>query len=459
MDEKNIVASAGDLLANAGINSGTSDSSKARRGQDEERARVIEAQLQQQMHITIDSQSFVNLGQLMGSRTNFSSSAVGAAGGASSIVRGGNIMAASLVLSDRGGDEDDDDFDQIFHPTGSSLSAWSGQDMCCSDREGTTANGEGSTADGATQEIEDFDEDDSILPALPLRSPEGSDRSGSICPIGSSTQQSGGEWAEDLNNSGSSADGGSVDWTISSGALPDGLASSSGAILSDAASGGVMSSEKDRDAAITPETQLGGFGHVPPADAGTPAISTISTATATLAIGKQPSPVEATPRDVARGASEEALASEVSSSAGPVLHESSWLYVPMENSTMMSRVDHESNSNNNSNYNTQSSDAVAETDGETDATKEQYRHQSDKTGAWRRVGDTLGDTLGECTENFVHVMEKAIELAKPSLQQLARLAKEHAEAGASACARGCQAAMEAVDRVPQAPGESYSSYI
>lgn len=129
------------------------------------RARDADEQ-QEHMEITIDSQSFVNLGQLMGSRLGFSDTTCVTGGGTRNVGGGtgptvsttpsqnagvsSNMMALSSFLSDGSNEE----VDQIFHhPTASSSSAWSGHEFCLGDVD------------------EEDDDDDSVLPALPPRSP------------------------------------------------------------------------------------------------------------------------------------------------------------------------------------------------------------------------------------------------------------------------------------------------
>lgn len=130
------------------------------------RARDADEQ-QEHMEITIDSQSFVNLGQLMGSRLSFSDTTCVTGGGTRNVGGGtagptvsttpsqnvgvsSNMMALSSFLSDGSNEE----VDQIFHhPAASSSSAWSGHEFCLGEVD------------------EEDDDDDSVLPALPPRSP------------------------------------------------------------------------------------------------------------------------------------------------------------------------------------------------------------------------------------------------------------------------------------------------
>lgn len=121
---------------------------------------------QEHLEITIDSQSFVNLGQLMGSRLSFSDTTCVTGGGTRNVGGGtgptvsttpsqnagvsSNMMALSSFLSDGSNEE----VDQIFHhPAASSSGAWSGHEFCLGEVD------------------EEDDDDDSVLPALPPRSP------------------------------------------------------------------------------------------------------------------------------------------------------------------------------------------------------------------------------------------------------------------------------------------------
>lgn len=107
--------------------------------------------------ISIDSQSFVNLGQLIGSRGHDLTDSTMAASGRNSDEK---LGASASFLSGGGSDSDPEslkDFAQFFHPMPSTATAaanWSSYDLCHGGEE--------------TGEVrQDDDDNDSVLPALP----------------------------------------------------------------------------------------------------------------------------------------------------------------------------------------------------------------------------------------------------------------------------------------------------
>ena len=102
-------------------------------------------------------------------------------------------------------------------------------------------------------------------------------------------------------------------------------------------------------------------------------------------------------------------------------------------------------------YKRQANDGPAETKNEEQASSNQ-EHTTAAGGAGAGARRAVS-ALGECGDCLACGMEKAVALATPPLQHLSRLVKLQVEAGVEACARAHQAAVKAVDNVPQAPGE------
>lgn len=322
--------------------------------------------------ISIDSQSFVNLGQLIGSRGHdLGDSTMATSGGASTE----NLGASASFLSGGGSDSDPDglkDFAQIFHPVPSTVSAaasWVSNELC---------HGE-----GAGGGCEDDDDNDSVLPALP-RSPS------PALSVGS-----------DRLRRPFTGKQGTADW-----------------IADDAES---VHSDDDRA-----EAEQG------VEDAG------------------EQHPCPAVPEAMPGGA----MGCGESTVSVPSLRES-WLHIPMDN---ISERDPPCTSCDNSG-------------GMIAAGLQEHAHQQDAAGMTRQKGGAAtaedGSTPDGCVARddcgccFACGLNRAIAVARPQFQRLSELAKRPIwEIGAEAClkaqdvcARGHAAMTQAVESVPQAPGE------
>ncbi len=382
-------------------------SRSAAHGTDREDAAVSE------MQISIDSQSFVNLGQLMGSRHGIGSATA----------RGSNApraLADDLGASCLSGDDSEGmhDFDQIFHPRaeqagggggGSGSSAWSGRDLY----------GRGGPADRD-------DDDDSLLPALPSRScTPGSPRAGGGGDLLASSSNkapfSTGEagWEEedfettpvgDKTGGGGDCGGRGQAWT------------SAGALRVDATS---ESGTKPQRASLGADFGEGSSS------------SSSSSATARAAV------VQAKPSsDVASGGG---------SPSAPHFLRDSWLHVPLDGDGDGAAGEPEPGRITD----TESSAAASgggggPGDAGIDPHQQRYHEAAEAAARARRAAAAA---LADCGGCLVHAVDKAASLAASPLQQLARAAREQVDAGAEACARGQRAAIKAVDGMPQAPGE------
>ena len=394
-----------------------SSRSAARATRDGEQDAVVVPEMQ----ISIDSQSFVNLGQLMGSRHGIGPAA---AGGSSASRAPADDLGASCLSDDSEGMHD---FDQIFHPRaeqggGSSSSAWSGRDLY------------GRRGGAADHDAADDDDNDSLLPALPSRScTPGSPRGADLASYSNNkpTFPAGGEagWAEedfatttvdDRTSEGGDGDGGRGQAWASPGAL-----------LVDVTNGGgmkVASATATATAVSTPETQRASLDTDYAAADG-------SAAARTVVVQAQPS------SDVAAGGS---------SIAPPFLRDS-WLHIPLEGGAAAAAGESESEGI----IDTQPGAATAAAAGPGDASGIAPRQQRyhDAAEAAARARRAAAVALADCGGCLALAADKAASLAASPLQQLARAVKEQADAGAEACTRGQQAVIKAVDSVPQAPGE------
>lgn len=408
---------------------------RASRGSSSSRGRERDGGSASEMHMSIDSQSFVNLGQLMGTRH-------GTAGGGGG---GGNSNAASpgggLLVDDLGtsclSDDDSEglrDFDQIFHPRaeqgGSTTSAWSGRALY----------GRGSATDG-----DDDDDDESLLPALPSRSttpgsPRGAD-SGSNKPSFPSAADAGPGWDEEDFESDSMSEGGGASEARGGGRGQDfssGLRIDLTAAVSAAAT--TTASDASKVAAVmTPETQRASLDADDVEDSST----TTATTTGPAAVQAQPS-------------AEAAAAGEATANNTPPFLRDSWLHVPLGDDADTAVAAAAGQGGEPELDSGASTGAAVDVDGPGGAARiaphQQRYHDAAATAA--RARRTAAAALADCGECLARAADKASALATSRLQQAARVVKEQVGAGADACAWGQQVVVEAVDNVPQAPGTS-----
>lgn len=410
----------------------------------------------QQMQMTIDSQSFVNLGQLMGTRGSDSVMAgTGSGSGGASAATGGeglgsynvDVASSSFLCQDSDSESEElKDFDQIFHPTESASSAWLGRELCSDDEDAPEEEGE--------------DDDDSVLPALPSPSP------GSGSPTGSCLSRSGSNNSRRFNT-----DESLEHFTVSAGLL-DTLGGSDGIFVAGndhpdkggARYSGVSPSRNDNGsddggarcekfpaAADTPETQRGSFD-----DSYSSQPLALSDNAKTAKSNHQTKPSQFEPEaDAAAvaapsGGDVDTPADQANSSSTSFLRES-WLHVPLDCTyDGDDRVAEESTENKSGR---KEDGAASPNAGVMDEAKEEYPPCSAAAaigaGARRAAG-----AVGDCGDCVVCGVEKAAAYVGPQLKQLAQLAKEQVEAGAEACVKGQKRVVKAVDNVPQAPGES-----
>ena len=358
-----------------------------------------------EMHMSIDSQSFVNLGQLMGSRH-------GTAGGGgcsnSSVASPGGLVddLGTSCLSD---DDSEGlrDFDQIFHPRaeqgGSTSSAWSGRVLY----------GRGSATDGGD------DDDESLLPALPSRSttpgsPRGADSVSNKPSFPSADAETG--WDEEDFESDSMSEGDGVSGARGGGKGQD---FSAGLLRIDLTA--AAASDTSKAPVMTPETQRA-------------SLDTDDVEDSTTIIG--PAAVQAQP------------SYEAAASTPPFLRDS-WLHVPLGD-TDTAAGDGEGEAELDSSG--ASTDAVVDGPGDAARIAPHQQRYHEAAAAAARARRAAAVALADCGESLVRAVDRASVLATSRLQQVARVAKEQAEAGVDACARGQQAVVKAVDSVPQAPG-------
>lgn len=377
-----------------------------------------------EMQISIDSQSFVNLGQLMGSRHGIGSATARGSNASRALADG---LGASCLSDDDS--EGMHDFDQIFHPRaeqagggggGSSSSAWSGRGLY----------GRGGSAD--REEDDDDDDNDSILPALPSRScTPGSPRGGGGGDLASSNKppfradEAG--WAEEdfettyvgeRTDVGGDCDGMGQAWA-SAGTLRVDLTSEGGTKVAAAAASTLVS------------TQSASLG----ADFAKGSGSTNTSATARAAVVQtQPS---------------SAVAAGGDSPSAPHFLRDSWLHVPLDGDGAAGEPEPGRITD------TDSSAAAGGGGGEPgdagiDPHQQRYHEAAEAAARARRAAAAA---LADCGGCLVHAVDKAASLAASPLQQLAQAAREQVDVGAEACARGQQAVIKAVGSVPQAPGE------
>lgn len=413
----------------------------------------------QQMQITIDSQSFVNLGQLMGSRVSVST----AVGGPPSSVggAGNNNALGTSFLSD--GSQDSEglrDFDQIFHPAGSTSSTWSGHELgpheedAMSDADGD-GNGQADGDDDDDDGVVDDDDDDSVLPALPPRSPAPASPTGSALSSSPSNSSSSSSrpfkstlagFGDDLTTA-SSAGGsaiavaGSIDDDF-----PDNQGEVIGALRLDSVAGGDASCQRKTVTGII--ISAGRNHHLVHDDRDSKRDTNNNSGSK-----KQPSSsscLSAGEAGMLLGDAESAAASPTS------IHQDSWLHIPLEGSEARPGSSSGSSSGSVADDSANFGPAEAKTKNAKQTSSNQEQHTTAAGGAGAVAGAGARRAvaaLGECGDCLACGMEKAVAFATPPLQHLSRLVKVQVEAGVEAWARGQQAAIKAVDNVPQAPGE------
>lgn len=412
--------------------------------------------------ISIDTQSFVNLGQLMGSRGHGVVTAAGAtpAGeeGVGSSINQGNLGASSSFLSGVASDNSDADdlgeFDQlIFNPTGSSVvSAWSGHDLCSDDGGGEAEE---------TNDVDDDDgENDSVLPALPRSpspgSPVGSDAAGAIGRSASNRRPFNDDrdlgWAEDFQREAAAPE---APVASESG---NGDGGCSGGIYSgecpDVSRLDVVSSEKFHvlvenetidttlPAAVISNDVV--TAKIPPIDhadchqqescsnkldegeeeysqGDEQPVSTAMMITETVGIP------EAAGAEAAGSKAMTIPAGDQPGSSGSLLREP-WLHVPMGAG--------------------ETDALVADFAGSAAAEQEQlFENQQEQNREPHGMHALTG-----CQQCIMCGVEKVAAFARPRLEQLAQVAKARAEASVEACSEGKEAVIKAVDNIPQAPG-------
>ncbi|CAM9782325.1 unnamed protein product, partial [Laminaria digitata] len=405
------------------------------------------AETQQQMQITIDSQSFVNLGQLMGSRVSVST-AVG--GGPSSSAGGAgnnnNNALGTSFLSD--GSQDSEglrDFDQIFHPAGSSSSTWSGHELGPHEEDAMDdADGDGDGDDEADEDddgdddgvIDDDDDDDSVLPALPPRSPAPASPTGSALSNSSKKSSS----SRPFNSAGGSA-------IAVAGSIDDDFPDNQGEVIGGALRLDAVCASAAGDASCQQKTVTGTIITTP----GTHRDSKKDMNNNSN--GSQPS---------FAGQAGMFLDDAASAATSPTsIHRESWLHVPLEGSE--ARPDGSSSSSSSSTSSVADDLANLGPAQQAQTKNEEEQHSSNfqehhMTAAFAGARRAVA-ALGECGDCLACGVEKAVALAMPPLQHLTRLVKLQVEAGLEAFGRGQQAAVKAVDNVPQAPVRMWLSRI
>ncbi|CAM9479221.1 unnamed protein product [Hapterophycus canaliculatus] len=379
----------------------------------------------QEMQISIDSQSFVNLGQLMGSRHG--GLATAASGGSSSAPGGLSRIALDDLGTSFLSDESDGlrDFDQIFHPAaehgGSAPSPWPGRELY----------DQRDAADCVREEGENHgrdDDDDSLLPALPSRSstpgsPRGDSDSGSNKPSFAEAVEAG--WAEeDFSHGAAGAD------ACGGGEERAGFASFGGRSASATVSGAVS---------------LGRAADLPPT-CGRETTAVAAVMKPATRLGPTSRVTAATDAFTAAAAGGSTAAGAANNMSSPLLRES-WLHVPMgddgEEDGDGSEAGHREDA--------ESRKAAAGEEERAALNRQQCERYRDAAAAAARARRAAARALGDCGDCLAHGAEKAAALARVRLEGLARALKARVEAGTEACARGQEAVVKAVDSVPQAP--------
>lgn len=370
--------------------------------------------------ITIDSQSFVNVGQLMESRGH-------------SIFTGGstNLAGSCSIISCSDSDVDGlRDFDQIVHP-GSSASPWSGQERCAGE-----------------QHVEEEDDTDSVLPALPCSpapgSPTGSDAVGRMTsgrhPF-NDEHESG--WSHEFGGRETAPVQDDHDETVvAESSLSEDPTGHS--VLKFIATGDHVGQPENKQPVSILTAQCDPNG---------------DRETFVESGGAQPSDSEERMQSITGApslADEEDTKQIARDTAGTVevrfpsgsLRES-WLHVPTQkaHAGIDQEIPHESTSV------VEASGSVEQKEG-----SEDMEHRRTATCKPREMDNDI--LPGRNVFCLSCVVQKAIALAQPPLQFFTQLASVPMEAGADMLAKlkeavteGQRAIMRAIDDVPQAPGE------
>ncbi|CAN0154891.1 unnamed protein product [Ectocarpus sp. 4 AP-2014] len=375
------------------------------------------------MEMSVDSQSFVNLGQLMGSRHGGggASSAATSIGGETTQTGLDDLACTSLLSDDDDDSEGLRDFDQIFHPAATSTSgAWSsGRELYDQQRHrGGGAvdhqHGEGGVLD---------DDNDSVLPALPSRSSTpgsprgyltsngGNSSSSKPCFVASAASAAGAGWDED--DFGSGAGTGRGGGRVGHASCDHHLAT-----------GGALENNWPQNTDTTTQTKA-----TPAAVITCPEIQP----------GGSLAQQSGTSQTAAAAGGETAAAS---SSSTPFLRES-WLHVPIGDTD---DIKSEAAASADMDYD----DSDAEEAGGAAFSSHRQRY-SEAAAAAARARRAAAQALGGCGDRLVRGVGRAGALAKARALEVGRAVKVQVEAGADACSRGQKAAVKAVDSVPQAP--------
>ncbi|CAB1100102.1 unnamed protein product [Ectocarpus sp. CCAP 1310/34] len=374
------------------------------------------------MEMSVDSQSFVNLGQLMGSRHGGGGASSAATSSGGETTRTGlEDFACTSFLSD---DDDDSeglrDFDQIFHPAATSTSGArsSGRELYGQQRHRGGGAADHQHGDGGVLD----DDNDSVLPALPSRSSTpGSPRGYSTSNSGNSSSSkpyfiapaasaAGAGWVEDDFGSGASArrGGGRVGHASCDHRL---------------ATGGAPENNLPQNTDITTHTKT-----TPAAGITSPEI--------------QPGGSVAQQSGTSQTAATAGGETAASGSSTPFLRES-WLHVPVGD-------DDEIKSEAAASSNMDDDDSHAEEAGGAAFSSHRHRYP-EAAAAAARARRAAAQALGDCGDCLVRGVGRAGALAKARALEVGRAVKVHVDAGADACSRGQKAAVKAVDSVPQAP--------
>ncbi|CAM9286215.1 unnamed protein product [Ectocarpus sp. 12 AP-2014] len=375
------------------------------------------------MEMSVDSQSFVNLGQLMGSRHGGggASSAATTSGGETTRTGLDDLPCTSFLSDDDDDSEGLRDFDQIFHPAATGTSgAWSsGCELYGQQRHRNGGAVDHQHGDGGVLD----DDNDSVLPALPSRSstpgsPRGfltsnsgnSSSSSKPYSVASAASTPGAGWVEDDFGSGASArrGGGRVGYASCDHRLATGGALEN--ILQQNTDTTTHTKTKPAAVITSPEIQPGG----------SLAQQSGMSQTAAAAGGE----------------------TAASGSSTPFLRES-WLHVPVGD-------DDEIKSEAAASSDMDDDDSDAEE--AAGAAFSSHRHRySEAAAAAARARRAAARALGDCGDCLVRGVGRAGALAKARALEVGRAVKVQVEAGADACSRGQKAAVKAVDSVPQAP--------
>lgn len=371
--------------------------------------------IRSQKAISIDSQSFVNVGQLMGSRAHSVTTGVSS-----------NLAGSCSIISCSDSDGDGlRDFDQVVlrDPSGG---AWSGHERCSEERY---------------VDQEEDDDNESVLPALPHSPPPGS-------PVGSDVQRRFSSTKRLFNHERE------LGWSHNAAYDTRACAScdcnrnrgdDSVYHGEDSASHHeldlVVSKDRDEDAQCGKLTVISSASNEKNDDRDSSLRPRGTRESLHLVTSKSSTSSEA------KSTMETASASAAAGTMSSLLPES-WLHVPVVDEQMASA------------HETPQGPTVT---GERSASV-QEAHQEVKEDGAQVEGAGIVEGMRVCANSgccLVCGMEKIISLARPSLQSLARLVKAQLGTAASmltrwqeAFVRGHEVFMKAVDGVPQAPGNS-----